>query len=115
MKIIKLISILGVLAMTIALASGFINGDFFEDGAKIIANPWGIVSLVDLYVGFVLFSVWIVIRESNALAILVWVILMMILGFFTGAIYMLYAAIQSHDDLVVFMLGKKRAMALREN
>lgn len=43
----------------------FISGDFAADGAKLMALPWGIVSLVDLYVGFMLFSVWIVYLEKS--------------------------------------------------
>ena len=55
MKIAKIISWIGVAAMTIALFYGFTQGDFFADGSIILNNPWGIVSLVDLYVGFILF------------------------------------------------------------
>ena len=32
----------------------------------LISNPWGIVSLVDLYVGFTVFSMWIWFREADA-------------------------------------------------
>lgn len=48
MKWVKLISFLGVLAMTAVLFFGFTQGNFFEDGGKLMENPWGIVSLVDL-------------------------------------------------------------------
>ena len=64
MKIAKIIAALGVLAMTVAIGSAFINGDFGAEGAKLTAMPWGIVSLVDLYVGFILFSGWIIYREK---------------------------------------------------
>ena len=33
----------------------------------LISNPWGIVSLVDLYVGFTVFSMWIWFREADAI------------------------------------------------
>jgi hypothetical protein len=46
--------------------------------------PWGIVSLVDLYTGFILFSIWIVYREQSWWRSLVWVVLMMTLGFSPG-------------------------------
>jgi hypothetical protein len=45
--------------MTAVLVYGFTVGDFSADGAIILSNPWGIVSMVDLYVGFILFSGWI--------------------------------------------------------
>ena len=59
MKLAKVIAWIGVFAMTGALLNGFVNGSFFEDGSVILNNPWGIVSLVDLYVGFILFAMWI--------------------------------------------------------
>lgn len=51
MKWVKIISFLGVLAMTAVFFYGFTQGDFFEDGGKLMKNPWGVVSLVDLYTG----------------------------------------------------------------
>ena len=38
-----------------ALFYGFTQGDFREDGGELLENPWGIVSLFDVYVGFFLF------------------------------------------------------------
>ena len=60
MKLAKLVSLLGILAMTAVLIYGFMVGDFFNEGSQLVAMPWGIVSLVDLYTGFILFSAWII-------------------------------------------------------
>jgi hypothetical protein len=109
MKIAKIIAFIGAVAMTIALLNGFINGDFSSDGGEILQNPWGIVSLVDLYVGFVLFSLWIVFRETHVWQAIIWVVLMMVLGFFTGAIYLLYVLLTSESDWLIVFFGKKRA------
>ena len=68
MKIAKIIAALGVIAMTAVLIYGFTAGDFGSDGGEILRNPWGIVSLVDLYTGFILFSAWIVYREKSIVA-----------------------------------------------
>lgn len=107
MKIAKLIAVLGFLAMSGALIYGFVVGDFGSDGAQILQNPWGIVSLVDLYTGFILFSAWIVYREKAFLPSLVWVVLMMVLGFFTASLYALIALYQSEGDWQVFWMGKR--------
>lgn len=56
MKIAKIIALVGLLAMTGILIYGFTVGNFLAEGAKLLAMPWGVVSLVDLYVGFTLFS-----------------------------------------------------------
>ena len=107
MKIARLIAGLGVVAMTGALLYGILIGDFSIDGGKILQNPWGIVSLVDLYTGFTLFSAWIVYREKAIIPSLVWVVLMMILGFYTASVYVLINLIQSKGDWQRFWMGSR--------
>lgn len=112
MKIAKLIALIGVIAMTLAIGNGFIVGDFGADGAELLANPWGIVSLVDLYVGFALFSLWIAFREGNPFVAGIWIIFMMTLGFFTGALYVLIALYQCKGDWAAFFLKDRRHKVL---
>jgi hypothetical protein len=107
MKIIKILSALGILAMTSIITYAFLRGDFATEGAKLLAMPWGIVSMVDLYTGFILFSIWIVYREKSAATSIVWVILMMTLGFFTGSLYTFLAATNSQGDWRKFWLGNR--------
>ncbi len=56
MILAKVVALLGVAVMSAALFYGFATGDFFGEGRQLATMPWGIVSLVDLYTGFVLFS-----------------------------------------------------------
>jgi len=107
MKIAKIIAILGVLAMTGIIAYAFARGDFAKEGAQLIAMPWGIVSLVDLYTGFTLFSGWIIYREKSPFVAGMWVVLMMGLGFFTGSLYVLLALFASKGDWKRFWLGHR--------
>ena len=109
MKIAKLIALAGLLVMTGALIYGFTLGDFMAEGAKLLEMPWGIVSLVDLYVGFCLFSCWIVFREKDILPSLVWVVLMMVLGFWAGALYTFLALQSSRGDWERFWYGRRFA------
>ena len=108
MKTAKIIAWLGLLGMTAVLLNGFINGNFAQDGSELLANPWGIVSLVDLYAGFALFSLWIAFREKTILGAIIWIILMMVLGFFTGSLYVLIVLYRSKGDWLYFFLGEKK-------
>ena len=103
----KVISALGILAMTAVLIYGFTIGNFGADGAELLRNPWGIVSMVDLYTGFILFSAWIVYREKSILSAIIWVVLMMVLGFFTGSLYAFIALLKSKGDWKVFWMGHR--------
>ena len=107
MKIAKVITLLGLLAMTAVLIYGFTAGDFAEEGKQLLSMPWGIVSLVDLYVGFFLFSGWIVYREESAVRSVVWVVLVMVLGFWTASLYALIALQTSGGDWQRFWMGHR--------
>ena len=107
MKFAKLVSFGGIIAMTAVLIYGFTAGNFITDGAELIQNPWGIVSLVDLYVGFALFSGWIIFREKSFVRSLIWVILMMVLGFFTASLYTFIALNASGGDWKKFWMGQR--------
>jgi hypothetical protein len=107
MRTAKILSFLGILAMTAVLIYGFAVGNFRVDGGALLQNPWGIVSLVDLYTGFALFSGWIVYREKSFGRSLVWVILMMVLGFFTASLYTFIALNASGGDWQKFWMGRR--------
>ena len=107
MNFVKLIAFLGLAAMTVVLVYGFTAGDFGRDGSQILNNPWGIVSIVDLYTGFALFSTWIVYREKSLVRSAIWVALMMVLGFFAGSLYTLIALYTSGGNWPRFWMGQR--------
>jgi hypothetical protein len=109
MRIAKMIATLGVLAMSIVLIYAFIQGDFVAEGRQLLSMPWGIVSLVDLYVGFSLFSVWIAYRERPAWRATTWIILVMVLGFFAASLYTLLALQSSGGDWARFWSGPRHS------
>ena len=107
MKLAKALALLGAVAMTAVLIYAFTNGNLSQEGSVILSMPWGIVSLVDLYVGFFLFSGWIVYREKSLLRSVIWVVLMMVLGFFTASLYAFIALQRSDGDWQRFWLGRR--------
>ena len=107
MKIAKIISLAGLLAMTAVLVFVCTFVDFSADVAIILSNPWGIVSMVDLYVGFILFSGWIIFREKALLSSILWVVLMVVLGFWAGSLYTFLALQGSQGDWKRFWMGKR--------
>lgn len=107
MRFAKVVALMGLLAMGGILLYAFTTGNFGEEGKELTSMPWGIVSLVDLYVGFVLFSGWIVYREKSLVRSVVWVVLMMVLGFFTASLYTLIALQMSGGDWKRFWMGHR--------
>ncbi|MFH1085303.1 MAG: DUF1475 family protein [Chloroflexota bacterium] len=112
MSIARVVALIGLVAMTAVLVYGFAVGDLLGDraageGGRLLAMPWGIVSLVDLYVGFALFSVWIVYREASWWRSVIWVALMVTLGFWAGSLYALLALGRCDGDWRRFWLGRR--------
>ena len=106
MKTAKIVATIGLLAMSSVLVYGFTIGDFGGEGSQLLSMPWGIVSLVDLYVGFALFSGWIIYREKSPAVAIMWTIAMAVLGFWAGSLYALLALNNSKGDWKRFWLGK---------
>jgi len=109
MRVAKIVSFLGIVAMGIAIGNAFINGDFSSEGSALLAMPWGVVSLVDLYVGFSLFAMWIIYREKEWWQALIWVVLLMVLGFFIGSLYTFLALMRCDGDWYHFWHGKAKS------
>jgi hypothetical protein len=107
MNFAKIVAILGTLAMGIALIYGFRAGTLSQDGAALVKMPWGIVSLLDVYVGFILFSGWILYREKNLFLALLLVIMVMVLGNFVASAYALLALMTSQGNWKKFWLGAR--------
>ena len=71
----------------------------------LLANPWGIVSLVDLYVGFTVFSAWIWFRENDAIVATAWTVAMMTTGWLGGCVYVLRCLRKDEGDWEWFFTG----------
>lgn len=107
MKLAKVVAWLATIAMGLTLLYGFTQGDLSAEGGIITSIPWGIVSLVDVYVGFTLFSGWVIFRERSLVVAIVWVILIMVLGFFIGGVYTLLALHTCGGDWRRFWMGSR--------
>jgi hypothetical protein len=110
----KVIVVVLTIIMGVTLVYAFTQGDLSADGAVLLSIPWGIVSLVDVYVGFSLFSGWVVFREPSRLRAVLWVILIMVLGFLVACLYTLFALQASKGDWRRFWLGHRAEDTQRE-
>ena len=95
MKNVRIFAWLGVLIMAAMIVFSLITGDFAAEGSILIGMVWGQMSLVDLYVGFLLFYLWIWYREKNVFSKLLWFVLLMTTGSLATALYILYVSYNS--------------------
>ena len=105
MKALRFLSGLGTLIMGGMIIYSLIVGDFFGEGSILMSLVWGQMSLVDLYVGFVLVYAWIFYREQNWIARVLWFMAMMLFGNLTFALY-LFIESQKAGTIEALLLKK---------
>jgi predicted membrane-bound dolichyl-phosphate-mannose-protein mannosyltransferase len=102
---VKVVAWLGALTMAGMIVFSLVTGDFFGEGSILLGMVWGQMSMVDLYVGFFLFYLWILRREKDLITKIIWFLLLMTTGSLAIALYILKAAYESKTELE-FFLGK---------
>jgi hypothetical protein len=105
----KVLGYFGFFIMSSIICYAIVYGDFFAEGSVLTSMPWGIVSLVDIYLGLILFSLWVFWRESNTRHGLLWAFLILALGNVVSCLYLIKAATDAEGNVVSFWIGKERA------
>lgn len=97
----------GLIAMIAAFYYGARTGHLWTDFPELVGNPWGIVTLIDIYVGFALFSCWVVWRERSGITAAGWVFLIMLLGNIAASLYVIVALNACQSDARRFWFGSR--------
>lgn len=105
MKITRIIAWLSTLIMAFMIVFSLLTGDFFEQGSILMGLVWGQMSLVDLYVGFLLVYVWIFYKETKLLPRIVWALLLIVTGSLATALYVLIESY--HTNTINDLLTQK--------
>ncbi len=106
MKIAKALAVTVTIVMFFTLAYGISAGNFLEEGSLLFSMAWGKVTLIEVYIGFLLFSAWVVYREKNRATAVIWILLLLVLGNFITGLYITITLFNSNEGLKQFWLGK---------
>lgn len=98
---------LAALGMFVLIGRAVADGSFWEEGSILFALAWGKVTLADLYVGFGLFSGWVIFREKHLARALSFVVLVLTLGNAFTSVYVLVALLRSRGSWTRFWLGHR--------
>ncbi len=102
-----LIVVTATLAMACALAWGVLYGDLTAEGGALLRMPWGLVSLVEIYIGLTLFGCWVFWREASAARASAWMLAAVLIGNIVSCIYVLLAMRAARGDVSKFWLGAR--------
>lgn len=79
--------LLGVLLAAIFVALG--HGDVWEGLSRLMTDPWGIVTLVDLSVALLFIATWMAVMEPRPLRAAAWIVALFILGNVVTLVFLL--------------------------
>jgi hypothetical protein len=112
MRAAMVLAALAAAAMLALIVRAVALGTFWQEGGVLFALAWGRVTLADLYVGFALFSGWVLFREKSTARAVVCVALVMTLGNAFTTIYVLAALHGSRGSWSRFWLGHRATARL---
>ncbi|MBI1251328.1 MAG: hypothetical protein GC189_07640 [Alphaproteobacteria bacterium] len=85
------IGIGGLILLGLILWASFalkdLHGGFFDQFAVVSTLPWGVVALVDLYLGFFLFAVLVLMVERSLIRAALWALPIFVLGNIWAAVW----------------------------
>jgi hypothetical protein len=90
-----------------ALAYGAAAGDLWAEGGALVDMPWGLVTLVEVYVGLTLFACWVLWREASRLEAAAWLVAAALGGNIVSCAYVLLALRRSRGDAEAFWMGAR--------
>jgi hypothetical protein len=88
MTMIRALYLAAGLGFAAIIVWAFNAGDFGASFSAILADPWGIVALADLYLGFLLFAFVIAGFEASAWRAAPWIVAMVLLGNTVSAVWL---------------------------
>jgi hypothetical protein len=86
----------GLLAWNIGVAISVES--VFVAGPRLASDPWGWVTILDLYLGFLFFAGYLVARERSVLRALPWLVGLFCLGNLAAAVYIVWSLHASAYD-----------------
>jgi hypothetical protein len=113
MRLAIALAALGAACMAVLIGDALLEGHFGPEGSILFALAWGKVTLADLYVGFGLFSAWVLFRERHTARALGFVLLVLTLGNLFTCLYVLVALVRSQGSWPRFWLGHRHELAPR--
>lgn len=95
--------------MAAALAWGLFKGNLSAEGGALLRMPWGLVSLIEIYVGMALFGCWVFWREASPVRSSMWMLAVALIGNVVSCAYVLLALRSSRGNPTLFWMGARAA------
>ena len=100
-RILQVFFALVLATMTWVTVRASLHENVLSATGPLLANPWGLATLFDAYFAFLTFYLWLVYKEQRWWPRLYWLLLLLTLGNFAMAFYMLreLARLTTHEPI----------------
>ncbi len=105
MKTVRNIALFLFVVLSLFILWALWKGQGWLEVDQLLSYPWFIVSLVDVYTGFILFCLWVWFRESSVLLAIAISVLIMVLGNVVSCLYVILQLKLSGGRWDKFWLG----------
>ena len=106
LKVAKWAGLIGAIIMASMITFSIATGNIAEEGSILLGMVWGQMSMVDLYVSFLLVYLLMFYREKTVVAKVFWLVFILVTGALATAIYVYLAASKSKNE-TEFFFGQK--------
>ena len=109
---------LGILGFTTAtVVKALMSKSILDSGPLLISDPWGFATLVEAYLAFLTFYLWVFYKEKSIVARFVWFVLIMGFGNVSIAVYMLIQIYywQEKDGIEKLIFRSEDGRAYKKN
>jgi hypothetical protein len=103
------IALAGLVSMVVAVLWGIANGPLSTEFPAIVGMAWGLVTIIDLYVGLAMIAAWIWWREESAGVALGWALALATCGNIATCLYIILAIRNSRGNVHIFWSGSRQA------
>lgn len=93
--------LLGLLTAAIVVASG--RESVLLGLHKLLADPWGVVTLLDLGIGLLFVAAWIAVMEPSPARAAVWIVALFVLGNVVTLVFLLWRTRQAEQVRELFL------------
>lgn len=110
-RALRVLAAFGCVVMIAMVVYAMNYGYAWQQIRAIASVHWGQVVLVDLYLGFALFSAWIVWRHGLGAVAITWIVALLLIGNLLACVYVLWALRDARGDGHRFWHGRRAAQA----